>query len=48
MRTELTFPSRIVKRGNGYFIPIPKSYIESMGLEEGADIDVVVRRPKSD
>lgn len=48
MRIEIAFPSRVVKRGNGMFIPVPKSYIDSMGLSIGSEIDVVVRRPKTD
>ena len=48
MRTEMTFPSRIVKRGNGYFIPVMKAHVDLMNLDEGTDIDVTISLPKTD
>lgn len=48
MRSEITFPARIVRRGNGFFIPVLKSYVETMELSEGDDVDIVIRRPKTE
>lgn len=46
MRDEMTFPARIVTRGNGFYIPLLKQYVESMGLQENDDVDVTIRWPK--
>ena len=42
----MTFPARIVTRGNGFYIPLLKQYVESMGLQENDDVDVTIRWPK--
>lgn len=45
MRSEISFPSRIKVRGNSYCIPIQKSWVESMGLEPGDEVDVRIAIP---
>lgn len=47
MRKEITFPSRIVKKGNGWFVPVPKAYLERMELQENDDVDLTIRRPET-
>lgn len=43
MRTELSYPARIKKIGNAFYINIPKEYVESLGAADGTEIDVHVK-----
>ncbi|MDY0237143.1 MAG: hypothetical protein RBR71_14055 [Gudongella sp.] len=45
-RKNATFPANIKKIGNGYFVPVPKDYVEKLQLSEGDDVDVTVSLPE--
>lgn len=46
-RYEVSFPSRIVRKGNGWFIPIKKEYVEMISRQDTEnDYDILVSVPK--
>lgn len=44
-RDEITFPGKVKKYGTGYFIPLPKEYMDLIDLDgEGlTQFDVIIR-----
>ena len=46
-RKSATFPANIKKIGNGFFVPVPKDYVEKLQLSEGDDVDVTVSIPET-
>lgn len=43
MRTEMTYPGKIKKIGNAYYIGILKEYVDMLGAGDGTDVDVHVK-----
>ena len=43
MRDEITFPSRIKRIGNAYYIPVYMDYVRSLGAYDGSEIDVHIK-----
>jgi len=43
MRTEITYPGKIKKIGNAFYVNVPKDYVEMLGAADGTEVDVNVK-----
>lgn len=43
MRTTITFPGKVMRRGDSYCIPLNRAYARMLGVTIGSDVDVTVR-----
>ena len=43
---SMSFPSTVRKVSNGYYVNIPKQYLDLMGLKDGDSVVLNVRLPE--